>query len=84
MVRYNMSVEYGPIEQRSTYIGLMNTLLAPVYLFGLAGGWVSDLFGYETLFSLGILASLAGLALFVFRVRDPRIHPPPDAAMQVA
>lgn len=84
MARYNMSVEYGPIEQRSTYIGLMNTLLAPVYLFGLAGGWVSDLFGYETLFSLGILASLAGLALFVFRVRDPRIHPPPDAGMQVA
>jgi MFS family permease len=76
MARYNMSVEYGPTEQRSTYIGLMNTMLAPVYLFGLGGGWVSDLFGYEALFALGILCSVAALALFVFRVRDPRHHHP--------
>jgi MFS family permease len=72
MARYNMSVEYGPTEQRSTYIGLMNTFLAPVYLFGLAGGWVSDQFGYETLFVLGVLSSVVALSLFLFRVRDPR------------
>lgn len=73
MARYNMCVEYGPVEQRSTYIGLMNTLLAPLYLAGLAGGWVSDAFGYEALFLMGALASSAGLLLFLFRVRDPRV-----------
>ncbi len=72
MARYNMSVEYGPTEQRSTYIGLMNTFLAPVYLLGLAGGWVSDVFGYGTLFTLAIIASVCALALLAFRVRDPR------------
>lgn len=84
MARYNMSVEYGPVEQRSTYIGLMNTLLSPVYLFGLAAGWVSDLFGYETLFLLGAIASVTGLALFVFRVRDPRLRPPMMEGVPVA
>ena len=76
MARYNMSVEYGPVEQRSTYVGLMNTVLSPVYLFGLGGGWVSDRFGYETFFALGVIASCAALALFLFRVRDPRHHVP--------
>jgi MFS family permease len=81
MSRYNMCVEYGPTEQRSTYIGLMNTFLAPVYLCGLAGGWVSDRFGYETLFVLGILSSLAALTLFLFRVKDPRHYVPVPAGV---
>lgn len=72
LARYNLSIEYGPAEQRSTYVGLMNTVLAPMYLFGLAGGWISDRFGYETLFIIGIAASVAGLALMILMVRDPR------------
>ncbi len=72
LARYNMSVEYGPPEQRSTYVGLMNTILAPMYLCGLLGGWISDLFAYETVFTLGLLFSVLGLALFVFWVKDPR------------
>jgi MFS family permease len=72
MARYNISVEYGPVEQRSRYVALMNTLLAPVYLSGLLGGWLSDLFGYPVLFGVGILFSCVGLAMLVFRVKDPR------------
>jgi MFS family permease len=74
MARYNMSVEFGPVEQRSTYVGLMNTVLAPVYLLGLAGGWLIDRFGYELIFLLGICAALAAIVLFVWRVHDPRHH----------
>jgi MFS family permease len=72
MARYNISVEYGPVEQRSRYVAMMNTLLAPVYLSGLLGGWLSDLFGYPVLFGVGILFSCIGLATLVFRVKDPR------------
>jgi len=72
LARYNLSIEYGPTEQRSTYVGLMNTVLSPMYLFGLAGGWVSDRFGYDALFAIGILASLAGLGMMVLMVQDPR------------
>ncbi|MGA9116232.1 MAG: MFS transporter [Bacteroidota bacterium] len=71
MARYNMSIEYGPVEERSTYIGLMNTSLSPLFLLGLAGGWASDRFGFEPLFVCGAAASLVGAALFAFRVRDP-------------
>ena len=72
MARYNISVEYGPVEQRSTYIALMNTMLAPVYLSGLLGGWISDLFGYPALFGLGVVFSVLGLVLLIKRVKDPR------------
>ncbi|MFN0157843.1 MAG: MFS transporter [Bacteroidota bacterium] len=72
LARYNMSIEYGPPEQRSTYVGLMNTILAPIYLCGLLGGWISDQFGYQTVFMIGAIFSAIGLALFIFWVKDPR------------
>jgi len=75
MARYNMSIEYGPIEQRSTYIGLMNTVLAPFYLSGMVAGWLSDMFGYVALFGIGAVLSSIGLFLLVFVVRDPRELP---------
>jgi MFS family permease len=75
MARYNISVEYGPAEKRSTYVALMNTALAPVYLSGLLGGWISDRVGYPAVFALGILFSLVGLYFLLYRVRDPRRIP---------
>jgi len=72
MLRYNLAVEFGPVEQRSTYIGLMNTVLAPFYLAGLLGGWVSDLLGYHALFGLGAACSVIGIVLLLTTVKDPR------------
>ena len=72
MARYNISIEYGPVVQRSRYVALMNTLLAPAYLSGLLGGWISDLFGYPVLFGVGVFFSLVGLTLLIVHVRDPR------------
>jgi MFS family permease len=71
MARYNMSIEYGPVHQRSMFVGLMNTLLAPLYISGVLAGWVSDLLGYKMVFALGALFSLLGVSLLVFWVRDP-------------
>ena len=72
MIRYNMSIEYGPIAQRPTYVGLMNTVLAPLYLSSLAGAWISDLLGYKTVFLTGSIFSVIGIAYLVTRVKDPR------------
>ncbi|MCC6398308.1 MAG: MFS transporter [Bacteroidetes bacterium] len=72
MVRYNMAIEYCPPQLRPTFVGLMNTLLAPCYLAGLAGGVISDLVGYKGVFILGILASLIGGYILITKVRDPR------------
>ena len=71
MLRYNMSIEYGPVEQRSTYVGLMNTMLAPFYLSSIIGGWISDWLGYHVVFALGALSSIAGVVFLVRRVVDP-------------
>lgn len=73
LARYNMSIEYGPPDQRSTYIGLMNTILAPFYFSGILGGGISAMFGYPAVFMIGVLFSLAGLVLLVRLVKEPRM-----------
>jgi len=73
MARYNLAVEYGPPEQRSTYIGLMNTVLAPFYLSGIAAGWIVDKFGFTPMFLISLLFSVAGLYVLARRVVDPRV-----------
>ncbi|TAK62141.1 MAG: MFS transporter [Bacteroidetes bacterium] len=75
MIRYNLAIEYGPHNQRATYIGLMNTLLAPIYLSAFLGGALSDLFGYTTLFVTGIFFSLIGIGLLIMKVEEPRKQP---------
>jgi MFS family permease len=72
MARYNISAEYGPPEQRPTYVALMNTILAPVYLSAMGAGIISDAFGYRTLFIVSAAFSIVGIFLLVTRVRDPR------------
>ncbi len=77
MSRYNISIEFGPTEKRSTYIGMMNTLLAPMYLSGLLGGWLADTVGFRGLFLIAACFSLVGLWLLATRVTDPRRHAAP-------
>lgn len=72
LARYNIAVEFASLEKRSTYVGLMNTILAPLYLVGLLGGTISELFGYMTVFWIGTGASIAGVLLMLFLVEDPR------------
>jgi MFS family permease len=74
LARYNISIEFGPPEQRSLYIGLMNTVLAPFYFSALIAGWVSTTFGYHILFVVGGIFSVLGVVL-MSRVRDPRFSP---------
>ena len=70
--RYNMSIEYGPAKKRSTYVGLMNTLLAPFYLSGIIGGILSAWIGLQGVFLLGGVSSVAGIVYLARQVREPR------------
>ncbi len=70
--RYNMSIEYGPAKKRSTYVGLMNTLVAPFYLSGIIGGILSEWIGLPAVFLIGALSSVAGIAYLARNVREPR------------
>ncbi len=73
----NVLLEFAPtVEERPTYIGVGNTLMAPVaFLSPLAAGTLADTVGFAAVF---VVASLfGGLALLVLgaRVRDPRHAP---------
>ena len=59
MARMNIAAEYSPVEKRSTYVGLMNAMLAPFYVSGLLGGLIADTLGFGALFILGL--SLLGV-----------------------
>lgn len=70
----NILLEFAPAAaEQATYIGLGNTLLAPVtFAAPLLAGMMADTLGFESLFSVAALSGVIGLALLVLRVRDPR------------
>jgi MFS family permease len=68
----NIIVEFCAPEDRPTYIGLTNTLLAPGMLAPIVGGWLATWAGYRGLFTVAMILSLLGSALLALWVREPR------------
>ena len=71
LTRYNFAIECASEENRPMYVGLMNACFAPFYLSGILAGWMSDRFGYESVFVGALVFLLAGLFLLA-GVQDPR------------
>lgn len=69
----NIAMEFGAPEDRPTYIGLTNTLLAPAAtLAPIIGGVLATLAGYRGMFGVAMaLAALGGLMMLLW-VREPR------------
>ncbi len=77
-----VSLEFGNEENRPTYVGLANTLIAPsAILAPLFGGWLADLYGYQAAFlASAILGAATLLLLFLFvRVPEKKRVPVVDA-----
>ncbi len=70
----NIILEFCAPEDRPTYIGLTNTLLAPTMaLAPILGGWLAMLTGgYNTLFLAAALCAGLGAWLLLRWVREPR------------
>jgi MFS family permease len=69
----NIILEFCAPEDRPTYIGLTNTLLAPVItLAPLIGAWLATALGYQPMFAVSMAVSAAGGTLLLFWVREPR------------
>ncbi|HJZ47878.1 MAG TPA: MFS transporter [Roseiflexaceae bacterium] len=69
----NIILEFCADEDRPTYIGLSNTLLAPVTaLAPLLGGWLAAQLGFPPMFALAALAAGFGAALLIMLVHEPR------------
>jgi MFS family permease len=71
--RMNIILEFCDPEDRPTYIGMTNTLLAPARaLAPIIGGWLATWAGYRGMFVVGLLVSILGSALLALWVREPR------------
>jgi MFS family permease len=68
----NIILEFCTPEDRPTYIGLTNTLLAPGMLAPVLGGWLATWAGYPGLFGIAIAFSLLGGLVLAIWVREPR------------
>ena len=71
----NIILEFCAPEDRPTYIGLTNTLLAPgLILAPLLGGWLATILGFRNMCVIAISLSVLGGWLLLLWVRDPRGH----------
>jgi len=69
----NIILEFCAPEDRPTYIGLTNTLLAPVRaLAPIVGGWLATWAGYQGMFVVALLIATLGGVLLTLWVREPR------------
>ncbi len=69
----NIILEFCEPEDRPTYIGLTNTLLAPVLtLAPLLGGWFATTIGYTGLFAVAVSCAVFGGLLMTLWVSEPR------------
>ncbi len=70
----NIILEFCAPEDRPTYIGLTNTLLAPVVtLAPLIGAWLASALGFQPMFAVALVASTSGALLLILWVREPRV-----------
>ncbi len=67
------TVAFGAEEERPTYIGLSNTLVAPFAIAApLIGGWIADTVSYQATFLTSALIGLMVSALLLLFVRNPQ------------
>ncbi|MEW6179560.1 MAG: MFS transporter [Chloroflexota bacterium] len=71
-----VSLEFGSEQDRPTYIGMANTLIAPsAILAPLLGGWLADWMNYRVTFFVSALFGVLTLAILYFFVRIPEKDP---------
>jgi len=71
-----VSLEFGTEENRPTYVGLANTLIAPTAILApIFGGWLANLHGYQAAFLASALMGILTLALLTLFVRIPEKRP---------
>jgi MFS family permease len=68
-----MTLEFGTAAERPVYIGLTNSLVAPVtLLLPIAGGSLANVAGYEAAFIASAIGGVLTALVLVVAVRNPR------------
>jgi len=71
----NLTMELSPPEETARFVGIANTVLAPVVTVGpLLAGWMVDGLSYNALFVTTAVLSVVGLLMVYFSVSEPRLE----------
>jgi MFS family permease len=69
----NIALEFGPADDRPTYIGLANTIPGLTAVFApLIGGWIASRSDYQAAFLTAVVLNVAALAFLHWMVTEPR------------
>ncbi len=72
-VAITLTLEFGETHEKPIYIGLANTLVAPVSLLApVVGGALAGQFGFQSTFLLSVVAGLLTMIVLQFALYDPR------------
>ena len=68
-----ITVEFGTEAERPIYIGLSNTLAAPITILApIFGGWLADTAGFGVTFITSAIGGLVTTLVLILLVRNPR------------
>jgi MFS family permease len=72
-IAMTMTMQFGQESERPAYIGMANTLVAPVTILApLLGGWLADAAGFQITFIVAGICGLATALILHGMVRDPQ------------
>ena len=68
-----ITVQFCSVAERPFYIGMANSLIAPVTVFApIIGGWLVDAASFELSFGIFALAGLLSILVFLGPMQDPQ------------
>lgn len=81
--KLNIILEFSADEDQPTYIGLTNTLLAPVtFSAPIIGGLIATTFDFQEMFIISMACGIVGGLLLIFWVDEPRHIPAQSISTQ--
>jgi len=83
--KFNIVLEFAVPEDQPTFIGLTNTLLAPVTFLGpIVGGLIATTLSYQGMFVVATCFAVIGGSMLLFWVQEPRrTQPQPIATASI-
>lgn len=73
LLAWNMTVEFAPVGQIPSYIGVSGFFIGLVAPFAIVTGAIVDRFGFNGLFVMTALTAVAGLIVMAVGVEEPRV-----------
>ena len=70
--RLTIVAEICSEDDRPTYVALANVITAPFILSGMFGGFIVNIFGFQTLFLMSVFFSILTILWLITKVVEPR------------